>query len=78
MKKEKKIEIVETIRKNLENAQAVFLVDYSGVDVKTLESVREQVKELGDSFNVIKNTLVARYKMVQYIEFAWRSQCICC
>ncbi|AHF96678.1 50S ribosomal protein L10 [Desulfurella acetivorans A63] len=60
MKKEKKIEIVETIRKNLENAQAVFLVDYSGVDVKTLESVREQVKELGDSFNVIKNTLVAK------------------
>ncbi|HEX14043.1 MAG: 50S ribosomal protein L10 [Desulfurella sp.] len=60
LKKEKKIEIVETIRKNLENAQAVFLVDYSGVDVKTLESVREQVKELGDSFNVIKNTLVAK------------------
>ncbi len=60
MKKDKKIEIAEKIRKNLENAQAVFLVDYSGVDVKTLESLREQVKELGDSFNVIKNTLVAK------------------
>lgn len=60
MKKEKKIEVVEKIRNNLENAQAVYIVDYSGVDVKTLESVREQIKELGDSFNVIKNTLVAK------------------
>jgi len=60
LKKEKKIEIVSTISKNLEKAQAVFLVDYSGVDVKKLESVREQVKELGDTFNVIKNTLVAK------------------
>ncbi len=60
LKKEKKVEIVELIRKNLENAQAVYLVDYSGVNVKQLESVREQVKELGDSFNVTKNTLVAK------------------
>jgi large subunit ribosomal protein L10 len=60
LKKGKKIEIVDTIRRNLENAQAVFLVDYSGVDVKKLESIREQVKELGDTFNVIKNTLVAK------------------
>lgn len=60
MKKEKKFEVVEKIRNNLENAQAVYLVDYSGVDVKKLESVRDQIKALGDSFNVIKNTLVAK------------------
>lgn len=60
MKKGKKIEIVSTISKNLEKAQAVFLVDYSGVDVKKLESIREQVKELGDTFSIIKNTLVAK------------------
>jgi len=60
LKKGKKIEIVSTISKNLEKAQAVFLVDYSGVDVKKLESIREQVKELGDTFSIIKNTLVAK------------------
>ncbi|MGC8502211.1 50S ribosomal protein L10 [Desulfurella sp.] len=60
MKKEKKLEVVEQIRNNLEDAQAVYLVDYSGVNVKTLELVRDQIKELGDSFNVIKNTLVAK------------------
>lgn len=60
MRKDKKVEIVKRIRNNLENATAIYLIDYSGVDVKKLESIRDQVKDLGDSFNVIKNTLVLK------------------
>jgi len=60
LKKEQKVELVERLKEMLENAQAVFLVDYSGINVKQFESIREEVKQLGDTINVIKNTLVSK------------------
>jgi len=42
----------------LGKSQAVVLVEYTGVTMKDLDSIRAKVREAGGEFHVVKNTLV--------------------
>ncbi|MEK7682628.1 MAG: 50S ribosomal protein L10 [Chloroflexota bacterium] len=39
-------------------SKAVILTSYSGLTVKQLEGLRNQIRELGGEFHIVKNTLV--------------------
>ncbi len=60
MNKAQKAEQVEEIKKNLENATAVYLVDYRGVNVADVNQLRVDFRKAGVSYKVYKNTLVKR------------------
>lgn len=53
-----KKENVQEIQKNIENAQAVVLVDYRGLNVSQLTELREKYREAGVEYKVYKNTMM--------------------
>ncbi|MGI6217363.1 MAG: 50S ribosomal protein L10 [Coriobacteriales bacterium] len=55
-----KEEMVRTIKKELEDATAVWVVDYKGLTVKESEEFRRSIRETGASCKVLKNTLTLR------------------
>ena len=55
--KERKKDIVATYQDWLGNSQAVFLAEYTGLTMKDMDALRDQVREAGGEFHVIKNTL---------------------
>ncbi len=57
MNKEQKIEAVAQIAQQIEESQAVFAIDYRGVTVSQIASVRAQLGEVDASFRVVKNSL---------------------
>ncbi len=57
MNKEQKIEAVAQIAQQIEESQAVFAIDYRGVTVSQIASVRAQLGDLDASFRVVKNSL---------------------
>ncbi len=57
MNKEQKIEAVAQIAQQIEQSQAVFAIDYRGVTVSQIASVRAQLGDLDASFRVVKNSL---------------------
>ncbi len=59
MNKEQKIEAVAQIAQQIEQSQAVFAIDYRGVTVSQIASVRAQLGDLDASFRVVKNSLTA-------------------
>jgi large subunit ribosomal protein L10 len=44
----------------LERSAAVFVVEYTGVTVKTLDGIRARIRETGGEFHVLKNTLAVK------------------
>jgi large subunit ribosomal protein L10 len=58
--KERKEEVLATYSEWLKKSQAVILVEYTGVKMKDLDSIRAKVRESGGEFHVVKNTLVRR------------------
>ncbi len=58
--KQKKNEALDQYKEWLGNSQAVILVEYTGVNMKALDSIRAKVRESGGEFHVIKNTLAKR------------------
>ena len=44
----------------LGNSQAVFLVEYTGVTMKELDTLRLKAREAGGEFHVLKNTLAKK------------------
>ena len=59
-KVELKQPIVEEIANNIKDAQAVVLVDYSGLTVEQDTILRKELRESGVQYKVYKNTLVKR------------------
>lgn len=55
-----KIQAVEELRESVANASFVMLVDYQGLDVKTLSGIRNKLQTNGTEFQVIKNTIFQR------------------
>ena len=53
-----KAEIVDTVKSNFENAVAVVLVDYSGIDVPRITDLRARFREAGVEYRVVKNRLI--------------------
>jgi large subunit ribosomal protein L10 len=44
----------------LEKSEALILVEYTGVNMTALDSIRAKVREAGGEFHVVKNTLAKR------------------
>lgn len=57
MPTKRKEEAVETLKKRLENAQAIVLADFTGLDVDGINELRREFRKSESSFFVIKNTL---------------------
>lgn len=57
-KVEQKKPIVEEISKNIEGAQSVILVNYSGLTVAQDTELRKSLREAGVTYKVYKNTMM--------------------
>lgn len=60
MNRSDKEAFVEEFRERLEQATVVYLTDFSGLDVKSMTVLREQLRENGAEYVVAKNRLVRR------------------
>lgn len=49
---------VDEIREKIQNAQSVVLVDYRGLNVEELTSLRSKYREAGVEYKVYKNTMM--------------------
>jgi len=56
--KEEKRKLVSQYADWLQNSKAVFLVEYSQMNMKSLEELRDKAREIGAEFHVTKNTLL--------------------
>jgi large subunit ribosomal protein L10 len=54
----KNIAAVKEIKEKVASAQAIFLADYKGLDLKSQRELRQKVKEAGGELIVTKNTLL--------------------
>lgn len=57
MLKQDKIELVKNLTEDLKEAKAVVLVDYMGLSVKSQQDLKKQLREVGATLTVVKNTL---------------------
>lgn len=60
IKKQKKIETLAKIKKDLQNSQATYFVDYRGLTVSQVSELREKLKGVGAKMQVAKNTILKR------------------
>jgi len=52
--------IVSDLKESLKDAKIVILVDYKGLNVESLNSLRSKLRQAGASYLVVKNTLLKR------------------
>ena len=57
MNKEEKIEIIAEAKELIENSTALFLTDYSQINVADISDLRNQFRKDGVKYRVFKNTL---------------------
>ncbi len=60
MKIDKKKEIVEDLRKRFSKSKVVFITDYKGLDVATINALRRKLREVDSEYKVVKNSLFIR------------------
>ncbi|PIW70682.1 MAG: 50S ribosomal protein L10 [Ignavibacteriales bacterium CG12_big_fil_rev_8_21_14_0_65_30_8] len=60
MNKNKKQDVISEVKEILENSNAVYLTDYSGIAVEEINSLRNDFRNKGVKYKVIKNTLFNR------------------
>ena len=60
MNRNEKSENVSKVKEMMENASAIFLTDYNGVNVEDINDLRNQFRNEGVNYKVFKNTLVKR------------------
>jgi large subunit ribosomal protein L10 len=56
----KKEILVDDMKGRLAKARATFLVNYQGIDVETLNSIRRELQRVNTEFRVVKNRLLKR------------------
>ena len=60
MKRTDKETFVEAIKERLDRAPALYITDFSGLDVKSMTKLRQQLRRSGAEYLVAKNRLVLR------------------
>ena len=60
MQKKEKVSVVESLKDKLGKAESVLLADFTGVNVKDVNSLRNSFREAEVEYLVAKNTLVKR------------------
>ena len=58
MKREKKEEVVAEMRDLLARTRMAILTDYKGLDVESITQLRNNLRDVGIEFRVVKNTLL--------------------
>jgi large subunit ribosomal protein L10 len=58
MKRTEKQSFVEDFRGRLQESPAIFLTDFSGLDVKSMTLLRDELRKNGAEYLVVKNRLV--------------------
>lgn len=57
---QEKIKLVQQIKKDIQKADAVWVVDYRGLSVKQAEDLRSKIRGEGADYKVYKNTFTIR------------------
>ena len=57
---QQKKDLVERYREGVGSSPHVYLVDYKGISVPAVTQLRQQVRELGGEYRVVKNRLMLR------------------
>lgn len=60
MKRDEKEQLVQVLHDELGKSQAVFVTDYMGLTVERITKLRREIKGVGGSYQVVKNTLLRR------------------
>ena len=60
MRRDQKAVVVEQVAAQIQEAEAVFAVDYRGISVPQAAELRTKLTEVGARFRVVKNTLTER------------------
>lgn len=60
MHKKQKISVVDELKDKLSKAESVFLTDFTGVNVKDVNSLRNDFRQANVGYIVAKNTLIRR------------------
>jgi large subunit ribosomal protein L10 len=60
MNREQKAAAIEEISREIEEAQAIFAVDYRGISVPQAAELRVKLRDANASFRVVKNSLAER------------------
>lgn len=58
--KQRKEEVLAQYQDWIKRSQAVILVEYSGANMKAMDTLRAKIRETGGEFHVVKNTLARR------------------
>ena len=60
LKKEKKIEVIETLKKAIKSAKSLVFVNFHGLTVADVTTLRKHLVSLGIGYKVSKKTLLKR------------------
>jgi len=60
MNKNEKAEIISQIKEMIENSSAVYLTDYTGINVADINAIRNNFRKEDVQYKVMKNTLFKR------------------
>ncbi len=60
MKVQQKQAVVEDLASKLKDAQAFYLTDFTGLNVKSMTDLRSRLRKAGVEYMVVKNTLAER------------------
>jgi len=60
MKKAEKTFFVENLTEELKSAKGIVLINYTGLSVKTQQSLQKRLKEVKAKMLIVKNTLLKR------------------
>ncbi len=67
--REKKDAVVAQYQDWVNRSQAVLLVEYTGVNVKSLDGIRAKVRDSGGELHIVKNTLTRKVFQDSGLEF---------
>jgi len=57
MNRNEKTEVISEVKEMIENSSAIYLTDYSGINVEDVSNLRNQFRNEGVRYKVYKNTL---------------------
>ena len=60
MNRDQKAAVIERVATDIQEADAIFAVDYRGISVKQVGDLRTSLREADADFTVVKNTLTVR------------------
>jgi large subunit ribosomal protein L10 len=60
MKRDKKEQIAQEIAGKIERSQGIYFTEFQGLDVKKMAALRNEFRQAGIEYKVVKNTLIKK------------------